>query len=72
VPPDVEKVYVYVDKQLVGKDDANGWTFGATSSDIVLTGTFCSNMKAGVTSTVQIIFGCEDYIPPQVIPQPRA
>jgi hypothetical protein len=68
VPPDVEKVYGYVDTQLVGKDAGNACTFGATSPDVVLTGTFCSDRKAGVTSTVQIIFSCEDYIPPQVIP----
>jgi hypothetical protein len=67
-PPDTAKVYVYVDKSFVGQSAENGWTFGATSSDIVLTGTYCADMKAGVTSTVQIIFGCEDYIPPLNIP----
>jgi len=68
LPPDVEKVYVYVDKKLIEKSDVNGWTFGASPSDIILTGTYCADLKAGITSTVQIIFGCEDYIPPAVIP----
>lgn len=67
-PPDNSKVYVYVDKKFVDQSVDNGWTFGATSSDIVLTGTYCADMLAGVTSTVQIIFGCADYIPPGIIP----
>jgi hypothetical protein len=67
-PPDDSKVYVYVDKKFVDQSVDNGWTFGATDSDIVLTGTYCSDMLAGVTSTVQIIFGCADYIPPGNIP----
>ncbi len=67
-PPDDSKVYVYVDKKLVSQSPDNGWTFGATTSDIVLTGSFCTDMLAGRTSTVQIIFGCKDYIPPEIIP----
>jgi hypothetical protein len=67
-PPDDSKVYVYVDKQLIGQSPDNGWTFGATSSDIVLTGNYCADMLAGQTSTVEIIFGCKDYIPPDIIP----
>jgi len=70
-PPDDSKVYVYVDKVLIGQaatsaDD--GWVFGATSSDIVLTGSYCANLLAGAATTVEIIFGCLDYIPPQNIP----
>jgi hypothetical protein len=69
LPPDPEKVYVYVDRVLVQKSDADGWTFGATSTaDIVLTGSYCANMKAGITSSVKIVFGCPGYIPPQSIP----
>ncbi len=71
VPPDNSKVYVYVDKVRtthVGSPTADGWMFGATSSDIVLTGTYCANLLAGAATTVQIIFGCEDYVPPENIP----
>jgi hypothetical protein len=68
LPPDIEKVYVYVDKALVQKSDTNGWMFGPSSSDIVLAGSYCTDLKAGITSQVQIIFGCEDYSPPAVIP----
>ena len=70
-PPDATKVYVYVNKALinqVGSATDNGWMFGATSSDIVLTGSYCADMLGGNPSTVQIIFGCKDYIPPASIP----
>jgi hypothetical protein len=63
IPPDRDLVNVYVDKNLVVKDDNNGWTFDAndsTYSTIVLTGTYCQAMMAGSTSQVQIIFGCPE------------
>ena len=67
-PRDITQVWVYVDKQLVNQNDPNGWTFGATSSDIVLTGTLCDSVLAGQASSVQIIFGCPGYVPQQNIP----
>jgi len=71
-PQDPDLVYVYVNKTLITKDadptTDNGWTFGATSSDIVLTGSYCTDLLAGANSTVQIIFGCANYIPPMNIP----
>lgn len=67
-PPDDSKVAVYVDKALVTQSASDGWTFGASSSDIVLTGSYCTDMLSGVTSLVEIVFGCKDYIPPSIIP----
>jgi hypothetical protein len=70
-PPDATLVYVYVNKTLISKDAQptdDGWTFGATSSDIVLTGSYCTDLLAGSPSTVQIIFGCAGYIPQINIP----
>jgi len=70
-PPDDSKVYVYVDKTLINQvatSAEDGWMFGATSSDIVLTGSYCTSLLGGAPSTVQIIFGCKDYIPPINIP----
>jgi hypothetical protein len=70
-PPDDSKVWVYVDKTLINQVASNtedGWMFGATSSNIVLTGSYCANLLAGAPSTVQIIFGCKDYVPPINIP----
>jgi hypothetical protein len=70
-PPDDSKVYVYLDKSLINQvasSTEDGWMFGATTSDIVLTGSYCTNLLAGAASTVQIIFGCPDCVPPQNIP----
>ncbi len=67
-PPDASQVIVYVDKTLVTQNDPNGWTFGATPSDIVLTGTLCDSVLASQATTVQIVFGCPNYIPPYTIP----
>jgi hypothetical protein len=70
-PPDDSKVWVYVDKTLieqVATSAEDGWMFGATSSSIVLTGSYCANLLGGAPSTVQIVFGCKDYIPPINIP----
>lgn len=67
-PPDVAQVWVYVDKGFVAQDPSNGWAFGATSSTVVLTGTYCDNMLAGLTSKVEILFGCAEAQPPAFIP----
>jgi hypothetical protein len=70
-PPDKNLVYVYVDKALVAKSDSNGWVFDSadpTSATVVLTGTYCQNMLSGVTSRVQIVFGCPNTVPASVIP----
>jgi hypothetical protein len=66
-PPDLSQVWVYVDKNLVAQNPANGWTFGATSSEIVLTGSYCDAMLAGVSEKVEILFGCPGTVPPQII-----
>ena len=67
-PPDPTLVSVYVDKQLVPQDANNGWTFGATNSTILLTGTYCDNVMSGTSSQVEILFGCPNVAPPTVIP----
>ena len=70
-PPDKDLVYVYVDKQLVTKSTSNGWVFDTsdpTYSTITLTGSTCANMMSGVTSQVQIVFGCPNTVPASVIP----
>jgi len=63
LPSDKDLVNIYVDNNLVAKDDNNGWTFDAndsTYSTIVLTGSYCQAMMAGSTSQVQIVFGCPE------------
>jgi hypothetical protein len=70
-PPDKNLVYVYVDKVLVTKSDSNGWVFDSTdptSATGTLTGTYYQNMSSGVTSQIQIVFGCPNTVPASVIP----
>ncbi len=66
-PPDPANVAVYLDKQLVQKDAANGWSFGATQQTIILNGSTCERVKSGDATTVEILFGCPGA-PPQTIP----
>jgi hypothetical protein len=71
IPPDKDLATVYVDKNLVAKDDDNGWMFDPadpTYSTILLTGTYCQNVMAGATSQVQIVFGCSEASSPDVMP----
>ncbi len=65
-PQDANNVAVYLDKNLVPKDDANGWSFGANSKSIELHGTTCAKVTSGDATTVQVLFGCAS--PPQFIP----
>jgi hypothetical protein len=68
VPPDANNVAVYLDKSLLKQDPSNGWGFGATSQTIVLNGDSCDKIKSGKASSVQVLFGCPNTVPPQVIP----
>jgi hypothetical protein len=67
-PPDVNNVAVYVDKQLVPKDPANGWNYGATTSVIELTGSYCENLITARDTSIQVLFGCPGMHPPMCIP----
>jgi hypothetical protein len=68
-PPDENNIAVYVNKKRVNKSDTDGWKFGATTSDIVLTGSFCEQLTSGNSASVQILFGCAGAPPfPDFIP----
>ena len=67
-PPDTKNVAVYVNGQRVDQDSNNGWTFGASSQEIILTGDYCKQMSSGDKADVQILFGCpgQVYFPPTI------
>lgn len=66
---DLTNVAVYLDKNLVQKDPANGWSFGANNQSIVLNGAACEKVKSGAASKVEILVGCAgDPPPPSTIP----
>jgi len=64
-PPDQHNVAVYVNGQKIDQDSSNGWTFGSSSQEIVLTGDYCTQMSSGDQADVQILFGCpgQTYFP---------
>ena len=66
-PPDPNNVAVYLDGNLMRKDDPNGWSFGATSQTVVLTGTMCDAITAGTATQVQVLFGCPGSLPPPTL-----
>ena len=71
-PPDPNNVAVYLDKNLVPKGNANGWSFGSNNQTIVLNGSTCAKIASGAASNVQILFGCPGVTnpppPPTTIP----
>jgi hypothetical protein len=67
-PSDPSNVAVYLNKNLVNQDPANGWSFGANNQTIVLNGTSCDTiMSSSGTASVQILFGCAGISPPVII-----
>jgi hypothetical protein len=57
-PPDEDNIGVYVNGSRVDKDSNNGWTFGSSTQEIVLTGDYCAQMSSANEADVQILFGC--------------
>jgi hypothetical protein len=70
VPPNADNGAVYLDKNLVPKDPTNGWTYGAASATIVLTGTYCDQAVIDASpGVVQYVCGCPGLgAPPPCIP----
>lgn len=66
-PPDPNNVAVYLDGNLMPKDDPNGWSFAANSQTAVLTGTSCDAITAGTATQVQVLFGCPGSLPPPTL-----
>ena len=68
-PPDPNNIAVYVNKGKVDQGAIDGWTYDATSQAILLTGTYCDDIKAGKDTAVQILFGCPGSLPfPPFVP----
>jgi Mg-chelatase subunit ChlD len=66
IPKDMTNTAIYVNKELVEKDDPNGWSFGDDMKSITLKGATCEKIKNERTTAVQVLFGCK--IPPRYIP----
>jgi hypothetical protein len=65
-PSDPNNTAAYLDGKLVTKDDPNGWTFGAGGQSVVLVGTSCDAVTAGVAQEVRVLQLCPGEQPPPV------
>jgi hypothetical protein len=68
LPPDPNNVAVYLDKQIVPRDSAQGWILAQDQRSVLFTGIYCEGIKAEKYKQVQVYFGCPDTAPPTVIP----
>jgi hypothetical protein len=68
-PPDPNNVAVYVNKQQISRSDNDGWKYGTSDKEIVLTGKYCDAIQNGTETDVQILFGCpgETYFPQEIL-----
>jgi hypothetical protein len=68
-PPDPNNVAVYVNKQQISRSDSNGWKYGGSDKEIVLTGQYCDDILKGTETDVQILFGCpgETHFPQDIL-----
>jgi hypothetical protein len=64
-PSDATNAAVYVNKELVQKDDPDGWSYGPDGKTIELTGATCEKVKSERETAVQVLFGCK--VPPRRI-----
>lgn len=68
-PPDPNNVAVYVNKQQISRSDKDGWKYGDSDKEIVLTGKYCDGIQSGSDTDVQILFGCPGvtYFPQEIL-----
>jgi hypothetical protein len=65
--PDPGNIAVYMDGNLLKKDDPNGWSFGGSTQTVVINGTSCDAITAGTATKVQVLFGCPGQAAPPVL-----
>ena len=63
---DLNNLAVYLDKNLLKKDDPNGWRFGGGQQSVVLQGDACDKLTTGKASTVEVYYGCGEAPPPKI------
>jgi hypothetical protein len=65
--PDPGNIAVYLDGNILQKDDPNGWSFGGSTQSVVIGGTSCDAITAGTATKVQVLFGCPGESPPTTL-----
>lgn len=61
-PPDVKKIFVAVDGNLINRDTTKqmGWDYNDTTGRITLYGGACDLVQKNAAAKVQIVYGCPD------------
>ena len=66
VPPNPDEIYVFFDNVTSVLRDAThmkGWDYDAGSNQVTFYGQQCEDLKAGVVTDVDIVFGCNEPTP---------
>ena len=66
VPPDPNKLFVFVDKKTQVSRDPNktqGWDYDPVTNQVTLYGQVCTDLKAGTIKLVDIVYGCPEVLP---------
>lgn len=66
VPPDPNKLFVFVDKKTqVPRDPnkVNGWDYDPVNNQVTVYGKTCDDFKAGVIKAVDVVYGCPSVGP---------
>ena len=64
VPPDKSKVNVFLDGEVIPKDDTTGWKYDLTVEPpvVLLTGDVCAHVEQVGVESISVEFGCQTVI----------
>lgn len=65
--PDPQNIAVFLDGERLPNDDADGWVLTNNDTEVELKGKYCTAIKSGAGTKVQVLVGCAP-IPPGTIP----
>lgn len=68
LPPDPNNIGVYLDKKLIPREGANGWSLAPGNAAVVFSGSYCEGIKNATYKNVQVLFGCPGVDIPIIIP----
>lgn len=62
-PPDPAKVNVFIDGEVVPKDDMDGWKYGdETNRFIQIVGTYCEQIEDAGAESISVEYGCTTVV----------
>ena len=57
-PPDPGNVRVKANDVVVPQSATNGWQYGSNTQTVVISGSYCDDLRAGKVTSYTMIFGC--------------